>query len=124
MLIRRLDFDDDAEVHTAASFSLATLLESIPEFRTNPLLLPNATVSDMVSMYRAGCTNPEHRYLVAVLRGSGRPDPIPGTPAPLCLWRGRLEIRGRSPRSSQSEDAGLPWKKWRIERRQRSENPS
>ena len=45
MLIRRLDFDDDAEVHTAASFSLATLLESVPEFRANPLLLPNATAA-------------------------------------------------------------------------------
>lgn len=65
MRIRPLDFDRDEEVVVAASFSKLTLLETLPEARRDPELVPNGSVAEMAAMYRRGRENPDHRYLVA-----------------------------------------------------------
>ncbi|MFT4978317.1 MAG: GNAT superfamily N-acetyltransferase [Myxococcota bacterium] len=64
--IRSLDFRDSGEVYTAASFSMMTLLETLPEARADPELVPNFSVEEMAAMYRSGQSDPDHRYLVIV----------------------------------------------------------
>lgn len=68
-LIAPLDFDHDPNVVEAASFSLLTLLETLPELRSDPSVLNNASVQDMAAMYRRGRDNPDHLYLMARVDG-------------------------------------------------------
>ena len=67
--IRRLDFDNDEEVYVAASFSMLTLLESLPEARRKPDSVPNFSIEEMAKMYRGGRHHPDHRYYVAEAEG-------------------------------------------------------
>lgn len=62
--IRPLDFRLDEEVNVAASFSMLTLLETLPEARRDPACVPNFSVASMAEMYRENRHNPAHRYLV------------------------------------------------------------
>jgi ribosomal protein S18 acetylase RimI-like enzyme len=48
-----------------ASFSMMTILETIPETRSDPSIVPGFSHEEMASMYREGLNNPDHRYLVA-----------------------------------------------------------
>ena len=62
--IRPAQTDDD--VSTMASFSMLTILETIPEARRDPTIVPGFSHEEMSSMYREGLNNPNHRYLVVV----------------------------------------------------------
>ena len=66
ILIRSLDFTSPGEVNAAASFSMLTVLETLPEARRDPSIVPNLSVEAMAAMYARHRDNPEHRYLVAV----------------------------------------------------------
>jgi ribosomal protein S18 acetylase RimI-like enzyme len=61
--LRSAKSEDD--VATMASFSILTILETIPEARTDPSIVPNFSHEEMAAMYRKGLGNPSHRYLVA-----------------------------------------------------------
>ena len=63
--IRCLDFDDPGEVSTAASFSMLTILETLPEARRDPSIVPNLSIEAMAEMYANGEDNENHLYLVA-----------------------------------------------------------
>lgn len=62
--IRLLDFRQEEEVYVAASFSMLTLLETLPEARRDPDCVPNFSVEAMAEMYRENRHNPAHRYFV------------------------------------------------------------
>ena len=57
---------DGPERFILASFSKLTLLETLPEARRDPALVPNGEVAEMADMYLKGAENPRHRYRVAV----------------------------------------------------------
>jgi ribosomal protein S18 acetylase RimI-like enzyme len=63
--VRRLD-GSSAEVHTAAAFSMLTILETLPESRREPGVVPNLDIASMARMYAEGQTNPDHLYLFAL----------------------------------------------------------
>ena len=61
--IRPAISEDD--IATMSSFSILTILETLPETRIDPSIVPNFSHEAMASMYRKGLKNPDHRYLVA-----------------------------------------------------------
>ena len=61
--IRPASSEDD--IATMASFSILTILETLPETRIDPSIVPNFSHEAMASMYRKGLNNPDHRYVVA-----------------------------------------------------------
>ena len=61
--IRSAKSEDD--VGTMASFSILAILETVPEARTDPSIVPDFSHEEMAAMYRKGLRNPNHRYLVA-----------------------------------------------------------
>ena len=61
--IRPATSEDD--IATMASFSILTILETLPETRIDPSIVPNFSHGDMASMYRKGLNNPDQRHLVA-----------------------------------------------------------
>lgn len=67
--IRPLNFEDSSEVYVAASFSALTILETLPEARRDPGLVPRSSVEEMAEMYNAGRDNPKHWYRVAEVDG-------------------------------------------------------
>ena len=67
--IRAAQSGDD--VATMASFSILTILETLPEARCDPSIVPGFSHEEMASRYREGLDNPDHRYLV-VTTGEGR----------------------------------------------------
>lgn len=62
--LRSLNFDDAGEVMTVGSFGMLTILETLPESRQDPDLLPNFSARAMAEMYGEGRENPKHRYWV------------------------------------------------------------
>ena len=64
-IVRRLD-GSSAEVHTAAAFSMLTILETLPESRREPGVVPNLDIASMARMYAEGQENPDHLYLFAL----------------------------------------------------------
>lgn len=64
--LRDLDLADPGEVNTAAAFSMATILETLPEARRDPEIVPGFSIEAMAAMYARGHDNPDHRYRVAV----------------------------------------------------------
>ena len=62
--IRPLNFDVSGEVSCAASFSMLTILETLPEARLEPDIVPNLSIEAMSEMYARGATNENHLYLV------------------------------------------------------------
>lgn len=64
--IRPLDFTQPEEAQVVASFSMLTILETLPEVRCQPSLIPNLDVAKMARMYEEGRDNMDHLYLVAV----------------------------------------------------------
>ena len=61
--IRAATSEDD--VATMASLSILTILETLPEARRDPSIVPGFSHEDMASMYLKGLSNPDHRYLLA-----------------------------------------------------------
>ncbi len=64
-VIRSVDLSDDGEVNTIASFSMLTILETLPESRQEPSIVPNLSIEAMGEMYRSDLGRPDRRYLVA-----------------------------------------------------------
>ena len=64
--IRPIDPESRSELRTIATFSLMTMLETIPELRSHVTDLPNFSIDEMQAMYAQGQSNPQHRYLCAV----------------------------------------------------------
>jgi hypothetical protein len=60
--VRSAQSEDD--VSTMASFSMMTILETLPETRLDPSIVAGFTHEEMSAMYREGLDNPDHRYLV------------------------------------------------------------
>ena len=60
--LRSAESEDD--IATMSSFSILTILETLPEVRIDPSIVPNFSHQDMLGMYRKGLTNPDHRYVV------------------------------------------------------------
>lgn len=60
--IRPAESDDD--IATMSSLSILTILETLPEARRDPSIVPGFSHQEMASMYRKGLNNPDHRYRV------------------------------------------------------------
>ncbi len=54
----------EADIATMASFSILTILETLPEARRDPSIVPGFSHQDTVSRYRQGLNNSDHRYVV------------------------------------------------------------
>lgn len=67
--LRPLDFEDPSEVNIAASFSALTILETLPQARRDPTLVPRSSVEEMAQMYTGGRDNPDHWYRVVEFEG-------------------------------------------------------
>lgn len=65
-VIRPVDLSDDREVNTIASFSMLTILETLPESRLDPAIVPNFSIEAMGEMYRSDLGRSDRNYLVAV----------------------------------------------------------
>ncbi|MDG1484565.1 MAG: GNAT family N-acetyltransferase [Myxococcota bacterium] len=65
-VIRPVDLSDDREVNTIASFSMLTILETLPESRLDPTIVPNLSIASMGEMYRSDLGRSDRNYLVAV----------------------------------------------------------
>ena len=63
-IIRAAISEDD--ISTMSSFSILTLLETLPEVRRDPSIVPGFSHQEMASMYRKGLNNPDHRYVVVM----------------------------------------------------------
>ncbi len=64
-MIRPVDLSDDGEVNTIASFSLLTILETLPEARLDPTIVPNLSIQEMAQMYRGDLGRTDRRYFLA-----------------------------------------------------------
>ena len=64
--IRPVDLADEAEVNTIASLSMLTILETLPEARRDPTVVPNFSISAMATMYRGDLGRADRRFWVAV----------------------------------------------------------
>lgn len=100
-----------------ASFSMLTVLETIPEVRRDPSIVPRFSHGEMASMYREGLNNSEHRYLVAtseegLLVGHGiylvRRDDA-GSPYGYLYTRYVLPAHRRRGLGGRMLDAALAW---------------
>ncbi len=60
--IRAAQSEDD--IATMSSFTILTILETLPEVRIDPAIVPGFSHQDMASMYRKGLNNSDHRYVV------------------------------------------------------------
>lgn len=65
MLIRRLDPDDDAELNNSVSFAMLTVLETLPEARRDPSVVPGFTFEAMQADYRVKSRRDDRLFLVA-----------------------------------------------------------
>ena len=61
-LIRAAESEED--IATMSSFSILTILETLPEARRDPSIVPRFSHEEMAEMYREGLSNPNHKYLV------------------------------------------------------------
>ena len=66
--IRKAESEDD--IAAMASFSIVTILETLPEVRRDPSIVPNFSHEDMASMYRKGLEDSDHRYVVVTTEES------------------------------------------------------
>ena len=64
VVIREVDLSDEAEVNTIAAFSMLTILESLPDARRDPSIVPNLSVEAMSEMYRSDLGRDDRRYWV------------------------------------------------------------
>ena len=60
--IRVAKSEDD--IATMSSFSILTILETLPEVRTDPSIVPGFSHQEMMSRYQEGLNNSDHRYVV------------------------------------------------------------
>ncbi|MFT5683511.1 MAG: GNAT superfamily N-acetyltransferase [Myxococcota bacterium] len=65
IVIREADLSDDAEIHTIAAFSMLTILETLPEARRDPSIMPNLSIESMAQMYRNDLGRTDRRFWLA-----------------------------------------------------------
>jgi GNAT superfamily N-acetyltransferase len=61
---RNAQSDEDAA--TMSSFSILTVLETLPETRLDPSIVPRFSHEEMKSMYLKGLDNPDHTYIIVM----------------------------------------------------------
>ena len=64
VVIREVDLSAEAEVNTIASFSMLTILETLPDARRDPSIVPNLSVEAMAAMYRSDLGREDRRFWV------------------------------------------------------------
>ena len=62
LVIREVDLSNEAEVNTIAAFSMLTILETLPDARRDPSIVPNLSVEAMAEMYRGDLGREDRRY--------------------------------------------------------------
>ncbi len=62
--IRRMTLEDQTD-KTHASFAMLTILETLPEARTTPDVVPNLTIEGMAQDYRTGLAREDRLFLMA-----------------------------------------------------------
>ncbi|MEL6182053.1 MAG: GNAT family N-acetyltransferase [Myxococcota bacterium] len=63
-VIRPIHPNEPGAWNTVASFSMLTILETLPEARRDPSIVPNLSVEAMASSYAQHRSNPDHRVMV------------------------------------------------------------